>query len=169
MSDSKSDAAARLRAAMEADNGSPPELWNPSEGEYLVATFVRYETRYSKKMNADVNVAVVYDEEADTWWSVWLSREVLKREFERQAPREGDLCGIKYHGRKRMPDGTDGYHRYSMQVRRDPDVGVPAVPVSTLAGDSSGPGQAQPAAVGVTTAAPAATNEPVADDDELPW
>jgi hypothetical protein len=167
MSDARDDAAAHLRAAMQADDGSPPELWNPVPDEYLVATFVRYETRWSKKMNADVEVAVVYDEEADVWWSIWLSREVLKREFERQAPREGDLLGIKYFGRKRLPDGTEGYHRYSVRVRRVADGGTPAVPV---AAPSGGPGAAEPVAVaassgGSGTARQVATD----DDDELPW
>lgn len=151
---------------MENDDGSPPELWNPEPGEFLVATFVRYETRYSKKMNADVQVAVVYDEEADTRWSIWLSREVLKREFERQAPREGDMLGIRYHGRKQMPDGSDGYHRYSVQVDRDPGRGTPAVPVAAPSSSptTSAPSAPQPA-VAVAPMAPNGTS----DDDELPW
>jgi hypothetical protein len=118
MVDVGNDAATRMRNVMDADTGDGGELWNPEVGEFLVAEFLRYESRYSKKMNSDVKVAVARELDTNKLWSIWLSREVLRSEFERKAPRDGDLIGVKYHGRKVNSDGSEGYHRYSLEVDR---------------------------------------------------
>jgi hypothetical protein len=119
------DPVARMRAAMEADTGDGGELWNPEVGDILIAYFLRYEMRYSKTMNTDVKVAVMREDETHKLWTVWLSREVLRSEFEGKNPLEGNLCGLKYHGRKKKPDGTDGYHRYTLDVDRTTGLTAP--------------------------------------------
>jgi hypothetical protein len=125
-----------MRREMGDDDGSPPPLWDPDEGEQLLGTLVRYETRFSQKMNGDVRVAVVEDIDSDDTWSVFLSRSVLKNEFDKQSPRPGDTVGIKYHGRKTARNGGMEYHHYSLRVARAP--GSPPPPSSgpsTAAGD----------------------------------
>jgi hypothetical protein len=118
MTDVYDTAAARMRGMMQTDDGAGADLWDPQPGEFLIAEFRHFESRYSKKMNDDVRVAIVRELDTNKLFAIWLSREVLRSEFERKSPREGDIVGVKYFGRKKNADGTDGYHRYSLEVDR---------------------------------------------------
>lgn len=47
--------------------------------------------------------------------AVWLSKEVLVREFKQQRPQLGELIAIKYVG---PPDQETAYHQYKLLVDR---------------------------------------------------
>lgn len=47
--------------------------------------------------------------------AVWLSKEVLLREFKQQRPQIGELIAIKYLG---PPDDETAYHQYKLIVDR---------------------------------------------------
>jgi hypothetical protein len=139
---------ARMRREMDADDGKAPPFWDPVEGDSLVGVLLRYEQRETKM--GECRVAVVRehvddkdaeDEDPKTW-SVFLTRNVLKNEFERQAPQPGDAVGLKYFGLQEGRNGGQPYHLYRLRVLR---AGAP------------------PPSGTITTAAPATT-----DDDEAP-
>jgi hypothetical protein len=107
----------RLRQAMEDDDGSPPEMWDPEPGESLIAELLRYEERSTKV--GPCRVAVVREADGEgQLWSVWLSRSVLKNEFEKQSPRPGDMLGLKFFGEKTTRNGQSTYFLYALKVVR---------------------------------------------------
>lgn len=106
----------RLRHEMEDDDGSPPEMWDPEPGESLIAELLRYEERTTKV--GPCRVAVVREADTDELFSVWLSRSVLKNEFDKQSPRPGDMLGLKFHGEKSSRNGQSTYFLYSLRVVR---------------------------------------------------
>jgi hypothetical protein len=118
------NAVDRMRRAMLEDDGSPPELWNPEAGDQLVGELLRLEERETRVGTAQV--AVVADADNGQLWSVFLTRTVLKSEFERQAPRAGDIVGIKYHGTKSFRSGEGTYHYYTVRVSRAPGSDQPS-------------------------------------------
>ena len=124
----------RLRQEMEDDDGSPPEMWDPEPGESLIAELLRYEERSTKV--GPCRVAVVREAATDELYSVWLSRSVLKNEFDKQSPRPGDMLGLKFHGEKTTRNGQSTYFLYSLRVVRTKAAeqlqgAVGAPPVST--------------------------------------
>jgi hypothetical protein len=106
----------RLRRDMEDDDGSPPDMWDPEPGESLIAELLRYEERTTKV--GPCRVAVVREADSDELYSVWLSRSVLKNEFDKQSPRPGDMLGLKFHGEKSTRNGQSTYFLYSLRVVR---------------------------------------------------
>jgi hypothetical protein len=137
----------RLRRDMDEDDGSAPDMWDPEPGESLIAELVRYEDRTTKV--GPCRVAVVREADSDELYSVWLSRSVLKNEFEKQSPRPGDMLGLKFHGEKTSRNGQATYFLYSLKV------------VRTKAGDQQ--------LIGAVGVAPSPTPSPthtVNDDDE---
>jgi hypothetical protein len=106
----------RLRQQLEDDDGSPPEMWDPEPGESLIAELIRYEERTTKV--GPCRVAVVREAVSDELFSVWLSRSVLKNEFEKQSPRPGDMLGLKFFGEKTTRNGQSSYFLYTLRVVR---------------------------------------------------
>jgi hypothetical protein len=127
----QADAIARMRAEMDHDDGSAPPLWNADdiEGEQLVGELIRIEDRDTKI--GVCKVAIVYDAEADETWSVFLTRSVLKNEFDKQKPRSGDTVGIKYFGKRNSRGATAEYHNYRVRVARAPGNPAPAAAATT--------------------------------------
>jgi hypothetical protein len=157
-SNSNRDSVARLRAAMVADDGSPPEMWDPQPGDQLIGELIGYEERTSNRIG-DFRTAIVEDLDSGEQVAVFLTRSVLKNEFEKQAPRPGDTVGIKYHGRQLARNGETEYHRYSLRVVRA-EGSAPPVVQAAGSGRAGGPERSQGSA--------SPTN---ADDvlDELPF
>jgi hypothetical protein len=56
--------------------------------------------------------------DTDDLYSVWLSRSVLKNEFQKQSPRAGDMLGLKFHGEKSTRNGQSSYFLYTLRVVR---------------------------------------------------
>jgi hypothetical protein len=107
-----------MRNAMQSDDGSPPQLWHAEAGDQLIGELVRLEERETRVGTAQV--AIIADADSGQLWSVFLTRTVLKNEFERQAPRPGDVVGIKYHGTRPFRSGEGTYHHYTVRVSRPP-------------------------------------------------
>ena len=107
---------ARMRQEMDEDDGSMPEFWDPEPGEQLIGELVRYVDAQTKM--GPCKVAVVRDIDGDDLVSVWLTRNVLKNEFEKQAPRAGDTVGLKFHGEKASRNGQSSYFLYTLRVVR---------------------------------------------------
>jgi hypothetical protein len=78
---------------------------------------------------------VVADVDSSELLSVWLSRSVLRNEFEKQSPRAGDIIGLKFHGEKMTRSGQSTYFLYTLRVMRT-TVG------DTLANEQGGNGNA---------------------------
>lgn len=135
---------ARLRRQMDDDNGDAPPFWDPEPGETIIGTVIRYEDRQTKV--GPCRVAVIEDVETDEPVSVWLSRMVLKNEFEKQSPRIGDTVGLKFHGERETRRGDSTYFHYTLRV------------VRTKAGDAYIASELRDTANGVVDVA--------ADDDE---
>lgn len=139
----------RLRQEMEDDDGSPPEMWDPEPGESLIAELLRFEERTTKV--GPCRVAVVREADTDELYSVWLSRSVLKNEFDKQSPRPGDMLGLKFHGEKSSRNGQSTYFLYSLRVVR-----------TKVAEQLTG-------AVGVAPAAAQVVNVNDEDSEEVPF
>jgi hypothetical protein len=106
----------RLRQQMADDDGVPAQMWDPEPGESLLAEVLRYEERTTKV--GPCRVAVVREIDTDDEWSVWLSRSVLRNEFDKQEPRPGDKIGLKFHGEKSTRNGQSTYFLYTLRVIR---------------------------------------------------
>ncbi len=112
-------AAERMRSEVTDWDGGFPDYWDPKPGDALIGTLERYDVGTTKL--GERQIAIVRDEESGELISVWLSRSVLKNEFERQAPQPGDLIGLKYFGlqQPRDPNGSE-FHKYGLRVSRAP-------------------------------------------------
>ena len=75
-----------------------------------------YEERTTKV--GPCRVAVVREADTGELFSVWLSRSVLRNEFDKQSPRPGDMLGLKFHGEKTTRNGQSTYFLYSLRVVR---------------------------------------------------
>jgi hypothetical protein len=141
----------RFRQQLEEDDGSAPTLWDPKEGDWLVAELVRYEKRNTRI--GEAVVVVVRDIDTGALSSIFLTRSVLKNAFNRQSPRPGDIVGVKFHGEKPTRNGDRSYMDYTLNVRRALGSESPPQMITT----------APPAPP------PASTPLPSTTDDELPW
>jgi hypothetical protein len=119
-------------------NGAP--LWDPQVGDTLIGTFLRYESRYSKKIGGDTKIAIIEDRHRQLH-AVWLSRGVLAGEYERQDPKPGDDVGHKYHGWKEPRGAGKPYHNYTVRVmpNRGPAAPLAVVPPPPQPTPSSAP------------------------------
>jgi hypothetical protein len=141
---------------LDEDDGSARTLWDPQPGGTLLGDLVRYEKRMTRIGEADV--AVVREYETGALWSVFLTRSVLKNEFDQQSPRETDRIGIKFHGEKSTRNGDRTYMHYTLHVRRVPGTEPPQQVITT----------APPTPLS-SQSAPTTTAASAAGDDELPW
>jgi hypothetical protein len=107
----------RLENRLQSQNGDFPPSWYPEEGEVLVGELLHYTS--AKTTHGDVNIAVIREHDTEQAFSVWLSRSVLRAEFEKHSPGPGDTVGIKFHGQKVSRKGTS-YFAYSVEVDHVP-------------------------------------------------
>lgn len=78
------------------DNDWAP-CWRPKPGETLIGTVRRYDV--GQNQFGEVRTVTIEREDGTGPVSVWLSSEVLRREFERQRPKIGERVGIRFIGR----------------------------------------------------------------------
>lgn len=100
---------AKLRERLDSDSGEFAKSWQPSPGEALIGTILRYD-RATTRRGEEALIVIVRDEEHDEDRSVWLLHHVLLREFAEQRPKVGETIGLKYFGK----DPEKGYHRWSL-------------------------------------------------------
>jgi hypothetical protein len=147
-----------------------PESWLPMKHGDQPRTLVGEVTDYD--LGPDFGwgrkwVATVTDDDGKPW-SVWLSADVLVREFEDQRPMPGERITIRYMGKQDKPKGGGpGYHRFRVTMHR----GEPQLP-EFLTRPRLGAGQEESDIPADTSDLPPATTIPDADvvfDDDIPF
>jgi hypothetical protein len=82
----------------------------------IVGVVVRTFTVMSDYDGLDKPGVVLYDGEAGMCWRIAGFHSVLGRELEEQAPRVGDVVGIRYDGKRQS--GRGDYESYRLVVQR---------------------------------------------------
>ena len=162
------DEIGRMRERMYDDDGSFPDMWDPQPDQMLVGEVLGYtdtETKYGP-----CQIAQIEEDGTGDVFSVFLSRSVLKNEFERQAPRVGDVVGIKYFGKRPTRDGKSEFHLYKVRVVRKSGIydqlaadNVRREPPAGPTPMSNGPAHRETAPA--APARPANPGRPLTDDD----
>ena len=106
-----------LETRLNKQSGEFPPSWYPETGEILVGELLYYTT--AQTPHGEQRIAVIRENQTEQTYSVWLSRMVLRAEFEKHAPEPGDCVGIKFHGQKTAKKGNP-YFAYSVEVDRAP-------------------------------------------------
>lgn len=92
------------------------DAWNPAPGEVLTGELIgerAVETKNGQRSMADIKT--------DTGKvSVWLTSQVLTRQWEELNPQPGDLVRITYEGKRQGKNYYEGklaeYHAYVLEV-----------------------------------------------------
>lgn len=100
-----------------------PAAWDPeAPGEIIAGKVLEYTTGESPYGRCHVVVIDVQGRQLDgrkaahpARLAIWLSKEVLFREFQKQRPQTGELIALKYVG---PPDKETAYHQYKLAVDR---------------------------------------------------
>jgi hypothetical protein len=100
-----------------------PAAWDPeAPGEIIAGKVLEYTTGESPYGRCHVVVMDVQGRQIGgrktshpARLAVWLSKEVLFREFRKQRPQVGELIALKYVG---PPDKDNAYHQYKLIVDR---------------------------------------------------
>src|SRR5262245_51458166 len=104
--------AAELRAAAEYGY---PEAWIPSQDDpELVGEFVRLE--HGQTAHGPAWIAILRAADGQER-SLWLLHTVLRNEFTRQRPQQGELVVVRYLGPKQGAQGQ-AYESYRVVVDR---------------------------------------------------
>lgn len=94
-------------------DGDWPPCWRPKPGDILVGRVLRYDQ--ATTTYGDVRTVIVEKEDGTGKVSIFLSQEVLRREFERQKPKAGERIGVKFGGRHE----SKGYNLWALICDRE--------------------------------------------------
>jgi hypothetical protein len=107
----------------ESEDEDYPESWLPWKVADQPRTLVGTVADYSKGPDFGYGpcwICTVTDR-CGKPWSVWLSQEVLRRQFEEERPMPGEQLSLRYMGMQDKPKrGGPGYHRFRLTVQRGP-------------------------------------------------
>lgn len=120
------DDAVREAADLLASDAEP---WRPEPGSQILG-LLRAIGRRSSTHSTDYPVLTIEDGDG-RWYDVHAFHTVLWQEIERQKPNPGDVCGVRYIGKKPGGQNGEGYDAYKLVVVR------PEAPSSTVAAPSS--------------------------------
>ena len=102
-----------------------PESWLPWKHNEQPRTLVGTVTDYSlgPDLGYGRNWICTVQARDDRTWSVWLSQDVLVREFEDQRPMPGEEITLRYRGFQHKPKGGGRpYHAFRLTVDRGPQL-----------------------------------------------
>jgi hypothetical protein len=116
------DFAARAAALEERASADPPTTWRPNGDEHPALIVGVMESREpGPDFGYGPHDVVVLRTPTGARWSVFLMHQVLREEFDRKAPRPGDLVAVKYEGRVQGGQGASGFEKYRLEVDRAGD------------------------------------------------
>jgi hypothetical protein len=98
-----------------------PTAWTPEPGEILVGTI--YDMDQGPGFQGGMVNTVMIEKDDGERVSVWLTHQVLQRQFEGLRPARGERVGIKYKGLREGASGTP-YHDYKTKVDRPESYGA---------------------------------------------